>query len=210
MPEECEAVDYVIERYFSLNGNGYHNKKADDEIKERKAFREAQSERGKKGADARWGKSQEEAEGMAQAMLKHKRKDGLPSPSPSPSPSPKPTKDSKVKKRKIPMPDDFEISDRVRVWAEGKRYTQLEKHLEGFKLSCSAKGYEYIDWDAAFMKAITDDWAKLRQGGTNGTSKRYDRKDKNWADREADEEAERINRKWREAKAAKAAAYHTT
>jgi len=42
-------------------------------------------------------------------------------------------------------------------------------------------------------------------GGNNGTNKRYDRKDRNWADRAADEETERINREWREAKAKAAA-----
>ena len=75
---------------------------------------------------------------------------------------------TKAKKRKKPIPPDFKISDRVKIWAEGKEYNKLEEHLEAFKLSCSAKGYEYIDWDAAFMKAITDDWARIRNGGNYG------------------------------------------
>jgi len=26
------------------------------------------------------------------------------------------------------------------------------------------KGYQYIDWDAAFKTAIREDWGKIRQG----------------------------------------------
>ena len=78
--------------------------------------------------------------------------------------------------------------------------------MESFKLSCAANGYEYIDWDSAFMRAIKDDWAKLETGGNNGKGRLYDKKDKNWVDREADAELERINAEWKRGKAAKAAA----
>ena len=86
--EEQSAVEYIIERYFVLSGDCYRNRKADEEISERQEFREAQSNRGKKGAEARWGKAQEETQAMQPPLHKHKRKDGLPSPSPSPSPLP--------------------------------------------------------------------------------------------------------------------------
>jgi len=43
-------------------------------------------------------------------------------------------------------------------------------------------------------------------GGTNGTGKRYDKKDKSWVDRETDAEIERNNELWRKSRAAKAAA----
>ena len=45
---------------------------------------------------------------------------------------------------------------------------------------------------------------------TNGTGKQYDRKDKNWVDRETDAEIERNNELWRKSRAAKAAARNTT
>lgn len=62
-----------------------------------------------------------------------------------------------------PMPPDFEISDAVRTWAEGKGYGDLPKHLESFKLKAQAKGYVYADWDAAFRGAIVEDWAAVRR-----------------------------------------------
>jgi hypothetical protein len=72
-------------------------------------------------------------------------------------------KEKNIKKRKIPMPFDFQISDRVRGWASSQGMNHLDKHLEYFRAACLAKGYEYIDWDAAFMNAIRSNWAKLQE-----------------------------------------------
>jgi hypothetical protein len=72
-------------------------------------------------------------------------------------------KEKKSIKRK--MPPDFSISERVLNWAEKNGHRNLDGHLESFKLKCEAKGYQYIDWDAAFMNAIRDDWAKLNGNG---------------------------------------------
>jgi len=65
------------------------------------------------------------------------------------------------KKKKTLIAEDFKISDRVRKWASEKGINHLEDHFESFKRKCSAKGYEYIDWDSAFMEAIRENWAKL-------------------------------------------------
>lgn len=83
---EQTAVDTITARFFRIDGERLRNRKADQEIIERKAFIDAQSKRGKAGAEARWSKAQKEAEVKAQAMRKHKHKDNQPSPSPSPSP----------------------------------------------------------------------------------------------------------------------------
>ena len=85
-----------------------------------------------------------------------------PTPSPSPSPSPTPTpKRVKIASALKPLPKDFEISGRVRVWAEKKGHGKLDEHLEAFKRKCRAKDYKYADWDDAFMEAIRENWAKL-------------------------------------------------
>jgi uncharacterized phage protein (TIGR02220 family) len=90
--DERKAIDVVVDRYFTDNGDGrIINRKAEEEIAERKAFIEAQSARGKAGANARWA-TKDITDGMAQALqsplLEYKHKNGLPSPSPSPSPIP--------------------------------------------------------------------------------------------------------------------------
>ena len=62
---------------------------------------------------------------------------------------------------KTKIPKDFSISERVVSWANEKGFNNLDAHLENFILSCNAKGYTYTDWDSGFMRAITDNWAKV-------------------------------------------------
>ncbi len=62
---------------------------------------------------------------------------------------------------KTSLPADFGISERVRSWAAEKGHCRLDQHLESFRAKAAAKGYTYADWDAAFMEAIRENWAKL-------------------------------------------------
>lgn len=66
------------------------------------------------------------------------------------------------KTRKTSIPENFQISERVKVWAESKGHKNLQAHFESFYGKCKAKSYQYVDWDEAFMNAIRDDWAKLK------------------------------------------------
>lgn len=74
------------------------------------------------------------------------------------------TPTDKKSKIKTSIPENFQVSDRVRKWAAGKNQNHLEEHLESFKLKCKSKDYKYIDWDAAFMNAIRDNWARIDNG----------------------------------------------
>ncbi len=67
--------------------------------------------------------------------------------------------------RKVALPKDFEVSERVATWAAANGFQWLDEHLESFKHKATAKGYRYVDWDSAFMEAIRKDWA-----GLNGRS----------------------------------------
>jgi hypothetical protein len=64
-------------------------------------------------------------------------------------------------KKEALIPDNFNISERVIKWANEKGYRDLEKHFEHFVILAQAKGYTYTDWDAAFMNAIRNNWAKV-------------------------------------------------
>lgn len=66
--------------------------------------------------------------------------------------------------RKIPMPEDFWISERVQQWADKNGFDRLDEHLESLKRKTAANGYKKISWDDFFMEAIREDWAKLRTG----------------------------------------------
>jgi len=65
-------------------------------------------------------------------------------------------------KRETTIPCDFKISDKVILWAEKNNHTNLQKHFDNFVLSCQARNYKYTNWDAAFMKAIRDNWAGVQ------------------------------------------------
>lgn len=67
------------------------------------------------------------------------------------------------KQLKVSLPDGFGVSDRVRKWAAEKGHDRLEAHLDNFLLAVAKQGYVYADWDAAFMSAISDNWAKLEK-----------------------------------------------
>lgn len=67
--------------------------------------------------------------------------------------------DSRITKTVIP--DNFLISDNVKQWAKDKGFNNLDRHLEHFINTAKAKGYKYVDWDRAFMNAISSNWAKI-------------------------------------------------
>ena len=60
------------------------------------------------------------------------------------------------------IPEDFGISDGVRLWAEKNGYRRLNAHLDNFIDSAKAKNYRYADWDAAFKGAIRKNWAEIQ------------------------------------------------
>jgi hypothetical protein len=64
-------------------------------------------------------------------------------------------------KEKTYLPSDFTVSERVIKWANEKGYRDLNKHLDNFILVAQSNNYKYTDWDAAFMRAIKDNWAKV-------------------------------------------------
>lgn len=76
--------------------------------------------------------------------------------------APPPTPKKPAKSKKVPLPEGFAISERVRRWAAEKGYDRLDAHFEAFVSKAKAKAYGYADWDEALMGAIRDDWAKLR------------------------------------------------
>jgi hypothetical protein len=65
-------------------------------------------------------------------------------------------------KRKTSISDDFSVSQRVKEWAKQKGFDKLDEHLDAFTRKAKMNGYQYLDWDLAFMEAVREDWAKIR------------------------------------------------
>lgn len=74
------------------------------------------------------------------------------------------------KKNKTSIPKNFSVSESVKAWAIEKGHDQLDTHLENFIDSCQSKNYQYIDWDAAFRKAIAGNWAKVATASSSEKS----------------------------------------
>ena len=69
--------------------------------------------------------------------------------------------ETKKRQRETTIPVDFYMTDKVIDWAQKNGYSNLQKHFDNFVLSSIARNYKYTNWDAAFMKAIRDNWAKV-------------------------------------------------
>jgi hypothetical protein len=41
----------------------------------------------------------------------------------------------------------------------------VARYVDAFRDRCLAKGYRYVDWDAAFRNCVKDDWPKYRTSG---------------------------------------------
>lgn len=41
----------------------------------------------------------------------------------------------------------------------------IARYVDAFRDRCLAKGYRYVDWDAAFRNCVKDDWPKYRANG---------------------------------------------
>ena len=139
---ERKAVDRVAEQFFPVNGDGTrHNKRADEELT---SYR-TQAETNRRIAVEREARRRQHETSTNRVTNRE----------------PKPEVRSK---RKTPIPENFGISERVRAWAEEKHICNLDVHLEYFVNQCHAKGYTNVDWDRAFMTAISKDWAKAGNG----------------------------------------------
>jgi len=133
----AKQVQAVLHEFFDLSEDGWINYRADEEINKYQGFSEA----GKRGAAMRWLKGGYDA----------------------PNQGPMGNKKQKTinKKQKTFMPENFNLSPRVIDWAAENNFNNLQIHLNNFILAAQSKGYQYVDWDAALMNAIRNNWANI-------------------------------------------------
>ncbi|WP_260476922.1 YdaU family protein [Stenotrophomonas sp. 278] len=83
-PEELEAVQVVLEEFFVLEGDGWHNKRADEEIER---YQEKQN-KARASANARWGRSAQprQCDGNADGMRTHNERNAHQTPDTSLTP----------------------------------------------------------------------------------------------------------------------------
>lgn len=98
-PEQKAAVEMILGDFFHLRSDGWHNARADAELSRIASW----SNRGKRGAEARWSENKELV--YAQALHKH-RTSNAPTPTPTPTPTkpPEPTAQSPHPPAADPIP----------------------------------------------------------------------------------------------------------
>lgn len=143
-----ETVDVILNEFFVLEDDGcWHNKRVDEEIAKYHGKLTQASKAGKASAEARLNNRSTTVQ-----------------PTNNQEPITKNHNVIRVKKTpKIGLPEDFCISESIKAWASKNGYSQLDKHFEYFVDSAKSNGYMYADWDAAFRKAISGNWAKVGQ-----------------------------------------------
>lgn len=159
--EEKSAVRTVLEEFFFLDQDGWHNKRADEEI----AKFHAKSLKARESANARWMRTHSER--IANAQPTQSEGNALQSPVTShQSPKeregekPAPAKPARVA-RATSLPDDFALTDQLINYAKLK-YVDHTVEFESFKNWHLAKGSTYKNWDAAWRSWV-DKAAKYRQ-----------------------------------------------
>ncbi|MDF2529225.1 MAG: hypothetical protein K0Q57_105 [Gammaproteobacteria bacterium] len=78
----------------------------------------------------------------------------------------------KPKYIKLPLPEDFGLSQELLDWGKENGYSQntLQQHLNYFVNIALAKNYKYADWNAAFKFAVIKNWAEVANNGKGEVS----------------------------------------
>ena len=152
MMSEIEEVYYVLTKFFESTEYGYINKRCDEEIAKYHAKQEQAVKAGKASAEKRFNSRSTSVQPTNNQEPITNNQINI-------------NKPKKVKKSlKTELPEDFCISESIKAWANKNGHTQLDKHFEYFVDAAKSNGYTYADWDAAFRKAISSNWAKVGQG----------------------------------------------
>ena len=159
--EEKQALRNVLDEFFLNQGDHYYCPKCDDILTNYHFNHENQRRAGKASAEKRKQRVVEQQLNERSTPVEQPLNQPITNNQEPITNKDKPPPAARSASKKTQMPTDFGISERVRDWAAKEKHTQLDKHLAVFRISCQAKGYVYVDWDAAFMNAIRGNWAKI-------------------------------------------------
>lgn len=195
-PEEVAAVEAVLGEFFTMQDDGWHQKRADENIakyldrvgdsdekrvneaERKRRYRERRAELFAKLRDVGVTPAFDTPTDELVRLLSHGTRpgqdgDGTATHTPV-TKHQTPEKQKKARAAKTSLPDGFALSERVKTWAAGKGYDRLDEHFESFVGKAKAKGYVYTDWDEGLMGAIREDWAQLRGRTRGGPAKHGD------------------------------------
>ena len=188
-PEDRKAVDKVLGVFFTIEPDGYHQKRVDHEIEVSKKARDNGKHGGRPPTETITGLVTEQITtdgtvhqtGSVTGPLTetitgsgHPPTSNLQPPATSLQP-PEKAKTARKKRALVPVPEDWKPSERV-----AQRLTQeyslpeggIARYTVAFIDICASKGHEYVSIDAGFANCVRQDWPKFRQNGAMAPAKK--------------------------------------
>jgi hypothetical protein len=157
-----EALEIVLSDFFILSEDGWHHTRCDESIVAYHRGVEKNRENGKKGGRPTHKNNPVGFQSLQVANPSETDRQGNQEPiTNNHKPNIKTAREKTRTPTKSFLPNDFKVSERVEAWATEKGFSNLDRHLENFISACKAKGYQYVDFDEAFMSAIRNNWAKV-------------------------------------------------
>lgn len=163
-PQEQEAVDMVIDDFFTLQGENYHHARIDTEIEKREDI----SDKRRKAREARENKAPKKKATIAGASVGANA--GTIEDTTTTT-----TTLTKKKKTKISL-NELSV-EHIAEWLSKKRvsgiYTHIDEHrlLEMFKDYCASTGKTYRDYVAGYRNAF--EWNNAPKKGTKNENNRH-------------------------------------
>lgn len=161
--EERDAVEAILKEFFTLEADGWHNERCDEDI----ARYTDKRQKAKRSADARWNAKPSDSEGnanasdthterIAKAERTHSEGNALQSPIPNPqSPTKKPSlRSGSAHVRARPskhVPESFEVSEAMREWAKSECPT-VDADAETKKFRDHEFKAAHTDWPKAWRR----------------------------------------------------------
>lgn len=167
--EEQEAVQAVLEEFFSLQADGWHNKRADEEIERY----QAKQDKARASANARWSKPAQpsECEGNAPAMRTHSEGNALHTPDTNISTSLRSVEKARKRASAPDCPDDVD----PQTWGDwlalrkAKKAPVTETVVEQARRESRKAGLSLADflrvWCARGSQGLQADWLKPNERG---------------------------------------------
>jgi uncharacterized protein YdaU (DUF1376 family) len=162
-PEEKAAVDKVLRKFFTREGESWGQKRVEQELHQYRERVQMNREVGRLGGMPR--KQEPETQTKPKRFPNGNPKETLTS-------NQEPITKKKTKP-KTPLPDGFGVSDAIRDWAKANGYGRLDEHLAYFTDYALANSKTYADWDAAFRNAVKGNWARLSGNPKGATLPSY-------------------------------------
>jgi uncharacterized protein YdaU (DUF1376 family) len=139
--QEINMAELILNEFFEKKGTKYFHKRCDDEILNYKS----KSLKASESSNKRWknNKSLQDANALPTQSERNANQEPI------------------TKNQERTIPDDFDISEKVKKWAKENNKKNLKKRLDYFKVACKSRGYKKTDWDAYFMQSIMDNWGNI-------------------------------------------------